>query len=134
MFSLGHYFLFFLKHLEKKTIDMFPLGAVTMIISNRLEVAFLAILGVLCGHFWNIYTLIATRGHSLQVNGHISKIIIAVVAFFCLHSYNFVNIQFTLMYCHKWDNFFVVFWKIVFLLKNDFEFQFYRLFNDVWCL
>ena len=101
MFSLGHYFLFFLKHLEKKTIDMFPLGAVTMIISNRLEVAFLAILGVLCGHFWNIYTLIATRGHSLQVNGHISKIIIAVVAFFCLHSYNFVNIQFTLMYCHK---------------------------------
>ena len=101
MFSLGHYFLIFFKALGKKTIDMFPLGAVTMIISNRLEVAFLAILGVLCGHFWNIYTLIATRGHSLQVNGHISKIIIAVVAFFCLHSYNFVNIQFTLMYCHK---------------------------------
>lgn len=94
-------FSIFFKALGKKTIDMFPLGAVTMIISNRLEVAFLAILGVLCGHFWNIYTLIATRGHSLQVNGHISKIIIAVVAFFCLHSYNFVNIQFTLMYCHK---------------------------------
>ena len=70
-----------------------------MIISNKLELAFFAVLGLLCGHFWNVHTL-ASR-HTFQIIGPILRLLVFILAFLCLNAINFVNVHYTIQYFTK---------------------------------